>query len=90
MEEIAAMPRTVTRLGYVNCQVEPGVWEVEHRLVMTAKLGRALRENENVHHVNGQRDDNRQKNLEVWDKPHPAGQRATGRKRKCPFCGHLF
>lgn len=42
---------------------------------MSQALGRALLPGENVHHINGVRDDNRPENLELWVTMQPSGQR---------------
>src|ERR1035437_2852282 len=87
LDEIEVMPKTISKAGYVYRQVEVGVWEVEHRLVMTSILGRPMRPGESVHHKNGKRSDNQPGNLEAWASSHPSGQRVSNRKRRDPHCG---
>ena len=51
-----------------------------HRLVMELHLNRKLSRRENVHHINGDKTDNRLENLEVIDVAEHARHHSTGRK----------
>lgn len=66
----------LTRGGYVKVYRD-GRTDYVHRFVMEGHLGRRLLPTESVHHINGDRSDNRLKNLELWSKAQPAGQRVA-------------
>ena len=51
--------------GYVQ-EKQGGKWSMQHRIVMERAIGRKIRESERVHHKNGNRQDNRPENLELW------------------------
>lgn len=76
--------RTMTKNGYVllydrseHPNSQKNGYILEHVLVMSESLERPLFSHEEVHHINGIRDDNHLSNLELWSTSHPSGQRVA-------------
>lgn len=90
----------IAQSGYVR-MMHNGREEYQHRVVAERLLGRPLLPSEQVHHLNGVKDDNRPENLEVvdrrthlvqhWQEGHYSSrvELQTAPHRPCAGCGEV-
>jgi len=78
--------------GYLQTKKEGKINGI-HRFVMEEFIGRKLNSNEIVHHINGNKTDNRIENLKMMDRCEHTkfhSKKDCGVKCICPQCGNIF
>ncbi|MDP4108242.1 MAG: HNH endonuclease [Bacillota bacterium] len=86
--EVWRKPYQITKQGYIIVHTPDHPFSskhgyvLQHRLVMEKHLGRYLYPGEVVHHLNGNKNDNRIENLEVMTNSEHTAMHCTGKKLK--------
>lgn len=65
----------VNKRGYRTIKHGEHRGKLEHRCIYETHYGIKLLPHQNIHHMNGDKLDNRIENLELWDISQPSGQR---------------
>jgi YHS domain-containing protein len=79
--------------GYLGKTVMNGRYVYRYRYVMEQKLGRFLKEGELVHHINGDKEDDRPENLEAHTRAEHINIHRTKTELitlRCHFCSKSF
>lgn len=92
--------RRISSAGYVEIRAEyhhrlrGNGYVYEHILVVEENIGRQLKQEEIVHHIDGNKTNNSFENLAVMSQAeHASLHHSTGRtmtELKCPICGNVF
>ena len=77
---LASNGYVLVRVGIDHPMADVRGYAYEHRIIASEKIGRLLKKNEQVHHINGNKIDNRPENLQVIS--GMAEHRSLHRKRK--------
>ena len=64
--ETILMQNKINENGYIKVLTDNG-WMLEHKYIVEKYIGRELKENEVIHHINENKKDNRIQNLWLFD-----------------------